>query len=97
MVATTTKYRTAALKDEIDINGKRICKLEKSDSIQDERIGSLREKVDKHDDAIDTLEKFSIRAGQAISIARWVMIGFGVYIIALLWQLVTGQVILHFP
>lgn len=97
MVATTTKYRTSQLKGEIDANGKRICKLEKSDSIQDERINTMRKDVDDHEECIRSLEKFSIRAGQAIGIARWVILGFGVYIIALIWQLATGQVILHFP
>ena len=100
-MTVATKYRTSQLKDEIDANGKRIYRLEKSDILQDERINKLRKDTDDHTKTIKALENFSIEFGvkvnQAIGIARWVLLGFGVYIIALLWQLLTGQVFLQFP
>jgi len=96
-MAVATKYRTAQLKDEIDANGTRIGGLEKSDAAQNIHIDRLRDEVIEHDKCIRLLEKFSITAGQTLGFARWVMVGFGVYVIALIWQLITGQVILQFP
>jgi len=90
------RYTTAELHGNIADHDKRIDTLEKSDIRQDERIGELRKDVN---DVCATTKKLSdvvITSGVAIKIGTWIMAGFGISVIALIWSLITGQASLVF-
>jgi len=95
--ASQTKYRTADLKYQLDKHGNQILDLERSDIIQTERLIELRRDIDEHAKNIKLIEKFTIEAGQAVNVGKWMLLAFGLSIIALIWSLITGQAILVFP
>ena len=91
-----TRYTTAELHGNITEHDKRIGTLEQGEVRQDERIGELRKDVN---DVCATTKKLSdvvITSGVAIKIGTWIMAGFGISVIALIWSLVTGQASLIF-
>jgi len=99
----TTKYPTNILKQHIDDHEKRIVTIERTTDVHEERIRDLRGDVDKNYDAISRVndwrmdvDKIIVKSAQAINIGTWIMAGFGLSVIALIWALITGQATLIF-
>ena len=92
----TTKYLTADLKHEIDEHGNRIGSLEKEVGRHDERIKDLRTDVNAVCIKTEKLENVVIKSGLAISVGTWIVAGFGISVIALVWSLITGQAVITF-
>jgi len=92
----TTKYLTADLKHEIDEHGKRIGTLEttveKHDVKIDRNFSDLKEVCNK----AEQLENVLIAANMSIKIGTWIVAGFGISVIALIWSLITGQAVITF-
>jgi len=82
----TTKFPTAVLHADIEINKKEISKLKAHDGVQDERMCKIA----------DELQKVVIKSGVAISVGTWIVAAFGISVIALIWSLITGQAHLVF-
>ena len=92
----TTKFPTAVLHADIEINKKEISKLKAHDGVQDERITGLRDDVNEVCKIADELQKVVIKSGVAISVGTWIVAAFGISVIALIWSLITGQAHLVF-
>ena len=92
----TTRYLTKDLKEEIDEHDKRIWTLEKNDAVQDVRIKKNCTAVNDVKSKADELENVLIAASLSIKIGTWIVAGFGVSVIALIWSLITGQAVINF-
>ena len=90
------RYLTADLKHEIDEHGNRIVKLETEIGRHDERIKDLRTDVNAVCVKAEKLENVVIKSGVAISVGTWIVAGFGLSVIALIWSLITGQAVITF-
>ena len=99
-----TTFPTATLKKEIDGHEVRIQSLEKGAVVRDQKlitidkdIGMNRRDIDALEDRHEALENIVIESGATLKLVRWLLVGFGGSIIALIWSLITGQasVIFH--
>lgn len=92
----TTRITTADLHTNVLDHEKRIGSLEQSTVRHEERIGELRKDVDEVCKLSDDLQKVVIKSATAISVGTWIVAGFGISVIALIWSLITGQASLNF-
>ena len=99
-----TKYLTSALKDELDKHSNklenhegRISGLEQSSGLREERIEVNRKTLEKICTKTDELENVVIAASFSIKVGTWIVAGFGISVIALIWSLITGQASIIFP
>jgi hypothetical protein len=88
----TVAENALAIKD----HEKRINKLEVNDGKQDGCISELNKDMEKYMKLTDDLQKVVIVSGQAINLGKWILGGFGISIIALIWSLITGQATILF-
>ena len=91
-----TKFPTAELHKNIKENSKQIGALASHSAVQDERIEENRKDIDKICGVTDELQVVVIKSSFAISIGTWIVAGFGISVIALIWSLITGQASLLF-
>ncbi len=101
------RYTTAELKAVTDNHEGRISTLETRTVEHAKDISFLRRDVDKtckdfedykkdYEEWRDDVNKILTKTAGAIDFGKWLLIGFGGSVIALIWTLITGQATLIF-
>lgn len=98
-----TKYPTALLKSGLDDHEKRIGSLEQGGVKRDERIGELQKDMCSIENKMKEFENWRMDINQIITkidtfvgIGKWIVSGFGLSIIALIWAIITNQATIIF-
>jgi hypothetical protein len=79
------------LKLKVDNHDERIGTLEKTVAVNTEKIDNLEECSDVMAKDVKEMREVLISSKMAIKIGTWIVAGFGVSVIALIWSLITGQ------
>jgi hypothetical protein len=79
------------LKLQVDKHEERITSVEKCVAVNSERINTLEECSDELRNDMKEMREVLISSKLAIKIGTWIVAGFGISVIALIWSMITGQ------